>query len=141
VAGPATLASLRRHPIPASPLRLVRPIGAPIGDGYGPRGNRFHTGLDFLAGTGTAVRAAGAGTVAFAGYNSGGYGKLVVLHHGLGVSSWYAHLSRIDVRRGESVRAGELIGRVGSTGDATGPHLHFELRLRGADVNPLSALR
>ncbi|HEX6460723.1 MAG TPA: peptidoglycan DD-metalloendopeptidase family protein [Thermoleophilaceae bacterium] len=140
VAGPATLASLRAHPIPRSPLRLARPVGAPIGDGYGPRGNRFHSGLDFLAGYGAAVHAAGSGTVAFAGYDSGGYGNLVVIHHSLGVSSWYAHLSRIDVRRGERVGVGALIGRVGATGDATGPHLHFEVRLRGADVNPLTAL-
>ena len=140
VAGPATLGSLRAHPIPVSPLRLARPIGAPIGDGYGPRGNRFHSGLDFEAGTGAGVRAAGGGVVAFAGYNSGGYGNLVVLHHSLGVSTWYAHLSRIDVRRGEHVGTGALIGRVGATGDATGPHLHFEVRLRGAIVNPLTAL-
>jgi peptidoglycan hydrolase-like protein with peptidoglycan-binding domain len=140
VAGPATLGSLRSHPIPVSPLRLARPIGAPIGDGYGPRGNRFHSGLDFVAGRGAAVRAAGSGTVSFAGYNSGGYGNLVVLHHSLGVSTWYAHLSVIRVRRGERVGTGALIGRVGATGDATGPHLHFEVRLRGAIVNPLTAL-
>lgn len=141
VAGPATLGSLRAHPIPVSPLRLARPLGAPIGDGYGPRGNRFHTGLDLLAGTGAAVGAAGSGTVAFAGYDSGGYGNLVVLHHSLGVSTWYAHLSVIGVRRGERVGTGALIGRVGATGDATGPHLHFEVRLRGAAVNPLTAIR
>jgi len=140
VAGPATLASLRRHPIPASPLRLARPLSAPVGDGFGPRGNRFHTGWDFLANRGAAVFAAGSGTVAFAGYNTGGYGNLVVLHHSLGVSTWYAHLSRITVRRGERVSTGELVGRVGSTGDATGPHLHFEVRLRGAAVDPRTAL-
>ena len=140
IAGPSTLASLRRHPIPASPLRLARPLSAPVGDGFGPRGNRFHTGWDFLASRGAAVFAAGAGTVAFAGYSPGGYGNLVVLHHSLGVSTWYAHLSRIGVRRGERVGAGSLIGRVGATGDATGPHLHFEVRLRGAAVDPGTAL-
>jgi peptidoglycan hydrolase-like protein with peptidoglycan-binding domain len=139
VAGPATLASLRTHPIPTSPLRLVRPVGAPIGDGYGPRGNTFHPGLDFLAHSGASVRAARSGTVAFAGFNTGGYGNLVVLHHSLGVSTWYAHLSQITVRRGESVGVGALVGRVGATGDATGPHLHFEVRLRGAAVNPVTA--
>jgi murein DD-endopeptidase MepM/ murein hydrolase activator NlpD len=140
VAGPATLSALRRSPIPASPLRLARPLSAPIGDGFGPRGNRFHTGVDFLAGSGAAVRAAGSGTVSFARYDSGGYGNLVVIQHRSAVSSWYAHLSRIGVRRGQSVSTGSLIGRVGATGDATGPHLHFEVRLRGAAVNPLTAL-
>lgn len=140
VAGPATLRSLRRHPIPASPLRLQWPLSAPVGDGYGPRGNRFHTGLDLLASSRTAVRAAGSGRVTFAGYSSGGYGNLVVLKNGDGVSTWYAHLSRISVRRGESVGAGALVGRVGATGDATGPHLHFEARLRGAAVDPRTAL-
>ena len=140
VAGPSTLASLRRHPIPTSPLRLARPLNAPIGDGFGPRGNRFHTGWDFLAGRGAAVFAAGSGTVAFAGYSVGGYGNLIVLRHSRGVSSWYAHLSRIGVHRGERVTVGALIGRVGSTGDATGPHLHFEVRLRGAAVDPGTAL-
>lgn len=139
VAGPGTLSSLRRHAIPASPLRLARPISAPIGDGYGPRGNRFHTGLDFLAPSGAAVRAAGNGTVVFGGYDDG-YGELVVIRNAIGVSTWYAHLSRIGVSRGESVSTGSLVGRVGATGDATGPHLHFEVRLRGATVNPLTAI-
>lgn len=140
IAGPSTLASLRRHPIPASPLRFARPLSAPVGDGFGPRGNRFHTGWDFLAHRGTAVFAGGSGTVAFAAYNTGGYGNLVVIHHSLGVSSWYAHLSSIAVRRGERVGTGALIGRVGATGDATGPHLHFEIRVRGAAVDPRTAL-
>jgi murein DD-endopeptidase MepM/ murein hydrolase activator NlpD len=140
IAGPATLASLRRHPIPASPLRLAHPLMAAIGDGFGPRGDRFHTGLDFLASSGTAVRAAGSGRVSFAGFNSGGYGNLVVIDHAERVSSWYAHLSRIAVNPGESVATGALVGRVGATGNATGPHLHFEVRVRGAAVNPLTAL-
>jgi hypothetical protein len=139
IAGPATLRSLRRHPIPASPIRLHWPLSAPVGDGYGPRGNRFHTGLDLLASSGTAVRAAGSGRVTFAGFDDG-YGNLVVIEHGSGVSSWYAHLSRIGVSDRESVSAGELIGRVGATGDAAGPHLHFEVRLRGATVDPRTAL-
>ena len=78
--------------------------------------------------------------MAFAGFSAGGYGNLVVIDHSAGVSSWYAHLSRIDVHRGESLGVGALIGRVGATGDATGPHLHFEVRLRGATVDPLSAI-
>ena len=139
IVGPATLASLRSHPIPTSPIRLVRPVGAAIGDGFGPRGNRFHTGVDFLASSGTPVHAAGSGTVVFAGYDDG-YGALVVIRHALGVTSWYAHLSRITVSHGERVGTGAVVGRVGASGDATGPHLHFEVRVRGAAVDPLSAL-
>jgi peptidoglycan hydrolase-like protein with peptidoglycan-binding domain len=140
VAGAATLGSLRLHPIPASPLRLAAPLHAPLGDLFGPRGNRFHTGVDLLAASGAAVRAAGSGRVAFAGYSTGGYGNLVVIRHAAGVSTWYAHLSHIDVRRGQPLSTGELLGRVGATGNATGPHLHFEVRLRGAAVNPLGAI-
>jgi murein DD-endopeptidase MepM/ murein hydrolase activator NlpD len=135
VAGAGTLAALRRPP-PRSPLRFRRPVAGTIGSPFGPRGTFFHPGLDFEAWTGDPVRAGASGCVTFAGRNGGGYGKLVVLQHGLGMTSWYAHLSRIGVRRGACVGAGALIGRVGSTGESTGPHLHFELRLRGAAVDP-----
>ena len=76
-----------------------------------------------------------------AGWDSGGYGYLIVLRHRHHVRTFYAHLSHIGVHRGEHVRAGERIGRVGASGEATGPHLHFEVRRRGAAVNPLPALR
>jgi murein DD-endopeptidase MepM/ murein hydrolase activator NlpD len=99
----------------------------------------FHTGVDFPAASGTPVGAAGRGCVSFAGWDDG-YGKLVVVQHRLGMTSWYAHLSRISVRRGECVVAGSRIGRVGTTGNSTGPHLHFELRLRDAAVDPLTGL-
>lgn len=140
VAGPATLRSLDRDRIPRSPLRVRWPVSAPLGDGFGPRGDRFHSGLDLLARSGTPVHAAASGRVIFAGYDAGGYGNLVILRHGLGVTTWYAHLSSIGVRRGERIRAGARIGRVGATGDATGPHLHFEVRVRGAAVDPRTAL-
>ena len=139
IAGPATLHRLRRRP-PRSPLRFAWPIAAPIGDHFGPRGAGFHPGLDFPAPRRTPVRAAGRGCVQFAGWNSGGYGRLVIIGHRLGMTSWYAHLSSIAVRPGTCLSAGRRIGRVGSTGFATGPHLHFELRLRGAAVNPLTGL-
>jgi peptidoglycan hydrolase-like protein with peptidoglycan-binding domain len=139
IAGPATLASLRSHPIPVSPLRMRRPVPAAIGDGFGPRGDSFHPGLDFLSRAGAGVFAAATGRVEFAGYNDG-YGRLVVLRHGQGTTSWYAHLSRITVRRGETVSAGERLGLVGATGEATGPHLHFEVRLRGAALDPRTAI-
>jgi murein DD-endopeptidase MepM/ murein hydrolase activator NlpD len=135
VAGPATLAALRRPP-PASTLRFLRPVPDPVGDGFGPRGATFHPGLDLLAPRGRRVVAAASGCVAIAHRGRGGYGKLVVLRHPAGMTSWYGHLSRILVRRGRCVAAGATIGRAGSTGFSTGPHLHFELRLRGAAVDP-----
>jgi murein DD-endopeptidase MepM/ murein hydrolase activator NlpD len=138
LAGPGTLAAAGRRP-PASPLLLRRPVAAPVGDRFGPRGAMFHTGLDYTAPTGTAVTAAGPGCVTGAGWDAGGYGNLVVLGHRLGVTTWYAHLSAISVRTGECVAAGARVGEVGATGRATGPHLHFELRLRGAAVDPATA--
>ena len=87
---------------------------------------------------GTRVNAAGRGCVTFAGWNDG-YGKLVVIQHRLGMTSWYAHLARITVRRGRCVVAGNRVGLVGSTGHSTGPHLHFELRVRDATVDRSAA--
>ena len=139
-AGPQTL-RLLRGAIPRSPIWLRAPLARPIGDRFGPRGNRFHTGVDYPAPMGTPVAAAGRGQVVFAGWDSSGYGNLVVVEHPLGVRSMYAHLSRIGVNRGSAVVAGTMVGRVGATGVATGPHLHFELRLRGAAIDPLTALR
>jgi peptidoglycan hydrolase-like protein with peptidoglycan-binding domain len=138
VAGAQTIAALRRPP-PRSPLRFRAPVAAPVGDRFGPRGAAFHTGVDFPAPPGTPVRAAGAGCVRFAGFDDG-YGLLVVLGHAAGVTTWYAHLSRIAVRPGACLAAGALVGAVGATGHATGPHLHFEVRVRGAATDPLLAL-
>jgi murein DD-endopeptidase MepM/ murein hydrolase activator NlpD len=135
VAGAGTLAALRRSPA-RSPLRFLRPVPDAVGDRFGPRGNTFHPGLDLVSPHGRPVHAGAAGCVEVAHRDTGGYGKLVVLRHSLGMTSWYAHLSRISVRRGQCVAAGALLGKVGATGRATGPHLHFELRLRGAAVDP-----
>jgi murein DD-endopeptidase MepM/ murein hydrolase activator NlpD len=140
IAGPATLARLHSPP-PRSPLIFDRPINAPIGSGFGPRGGFMHPGLDYTAPTGAPVAAAGRGCVIKAGWDSGGYGLLVIIQHRLGMTSWYAHLSRIAVRPGQCVVAGTRIGAVGATGFATGPHLHFELRLNGAAVDPLPVTR
>jgi peptidoglycan hydrolase-like protein with peptidoglycan-binding domain len=138
LAGASTLAALRRAP-PLSPLRLAWPLpGAPT-DLFGPRGTRFHSGIDIPAATAAPVAAARAGRVSWAA-DLGNWGLLVVVDHGSGVRSMYAHLSRIDVRVGQRVAAGAQVGLVGATGDATGPHLHFEVRWRGAAVDPLSAL-
>jgi murein DD-endopeptidase MepM/ murein hydrolase activator NlpD len=140
VAGPTTLRVLR-SPIPRSPIWLVPPLNWRIGDHFGPRGNGFHPGIDYPASAGTPVGAAGRGVVVFAGWDTTGYGNLVVVEHPLGVRSMYAHLSSIAVRRGRQVLAGSRVGLVGTTGFSTGPHLHFELRLRGAALDPLTALR
>ena len=139
-AGPATLRSLGLA-APRAPVALSFPVAAALGDRFGPRGDRFHSGIDLLAAAGTPVGAAGGGTVSFAGWDSGGYGNLVVIDHADGVSSWYAHLSRIDVTRGASMTTATQVGLVGATGNATGPHLHFEVRVRGAVTDPLAALR
>jgi murein DD-endopeptidase MepM/ murein hydrolase activator NlpD len=121
-------------------LRFAAPSGVAPGDPFGPRGDMFHTGIDYPAASGTPVGAAGRGCVSSAGYDAGGYGNLVIVQHRAGMTSWYAHLSRISVSPGECVVAGSRIGRVGATGHATGPHLHFELRLRGAAVDPRTGL-
>ena len=137
IAGPATLAALNR-PTPSAPA-LLRPIDAPLGDRYGPRGASFHAGLDFPAKSGTPVVGAAPGRVAFAGYDDG-WGLTVTLDHGNGLRTRYAHLSEIAVAPGAQVAAGALVGRVGATGAATGPHLHFEVVIRGANADPSPAL-
>ncbi len=139
VAGPATIAALRKPPA-SCPLPLAWPVDAPIGDRFGPRGDRFHAGVDLLAVRGTPVKAAAPGRVVIAGFVAGGWGKLVVVAHNDGVRTMYAHLSVVSAHLGEPVSTGSVLGEVGATGDATGPHLHFEVRVRGASVDPLSAL-
>jgi hypothetical protein len=138
IAGPLTLAALRR-PAPVSPLRVWLPIDSVGTDGFGPRGVRFHTGIDYPAPSGAPVAAARDGVVVATGVLPG-YGNVVELEHELGVTTLYAHLSRILVVPGRRVARGTTIGLVGATGDATGPHLHFEVRLRGAPVDPMTAL-
>lgn len=98
---------------------------------------RAHAGIDLAAPTGTPVFATGAGRVTAANWQ-GGYGLLVSVNHGAGLQTRYAHLSGIAVRSGQNVKAGDLIGTVGSTGRSTGPHLHYELRRNGQAVNPLA---
>jgi peptidoglycan hydrolase-like protein with peptidoglycan-binding domain len=138
VVGPLTVAALRA-PLPHSPLRLAWPLRAPVGSPFGPRGAGFHPGIDLTAPLGLPVGAARSGNVVYAA-PADGYGNLVILAHGSGVRTFYAHLSSITVRLGQRVAAGAQIGLVGATGEATGPHLHFEVRVRGAAVDPLPAL-
>jgi murein DD-endopeptidase MepM/ murein hydrolase activator NlpD len=138
VVGPATRRALS-GPLPASPLPLAWPIQAEVSSGFGSRGNRFHEGIDLSAALGTPVGAASGGVVTFADWNDG-FGNLVVVAHGSGVVTYYAHLSRFSVGPGTRVGTGDVVGRVGSTGRSTGPHLHFEVHVRGAAVDPLSVL-
>ena len=138
VAGPATLQALGGPP-PRAPFSLAAPVVVPPSDGFGPRGGGFHTGLDFPAPAGTPVSAAAAGWVAFAAWHPGGWGYLVTVANGLGVRTMYAHLWRIDVPLGQRIAAGATVGLVGSSGHSSGPHLHFEVRVRGAAIDPRGA--
>jgi peptidoglycan hydrolase-like protein with peptidoglycan-binding domain len=146
LAGPATISALRRAspsrgttPVANGPVRLLRPVPGPIGDRFGAarEGGRTHTGLDFPVSAGTRIGSAGVGVTEFAGWNSGGYGYLVVVRHRLGYTTWYAHLSSITTWVGERVSGGTRLGYVGSTGHSTGPHLHFELRRNAVPIDPM----
>src|SRR5437762_1358552 len=139
VAGPATLTALRKPPA-TIPFPLAWPLTMPVlCDRFGPRGDHWHAGIYLPAPLGTPAYSARSGEVVWAGWRDG-YGFLVTVAHGHGERSMYAHLSRIDVRVGVRVGQGVRLGLVGATGDATGPHLHFEVRVRGAAVDPPGAL-
>ena len=107
---------------------------------FGPRGARRHAGLDIGSTRFQQVAAAADGEVTFAQATRSGFGNVVVLEHGGGFSTVYAHLSVIIAREGDSARQGQPIGGVGTTGNASGPHLHFEIRHRGVPLDPLRYL-
>jgi murein DD-endopeptidase MepM/ murein hydrolase activator NlpD len=113
--------------------RLLSPFGART-DPFSGEG-AFHTGVDISAATGTPVRAAADGIVTFAEMENG-YGRLIKIDHGNGIETYYAHLSRFYVQAGQDVRRGEMIGAVGTSGRVTAPHLHYEVRIGHAPVNP-----
>ncbi len=144
-AGPITRAALRSGGEEAK--KWVAPVESyTLSAGYASAGKRWahsHTGQDFAVGTGTPVRAVGAGTVVRTG-SGGPFGNHIVIKHPNGYYTQYAHLSRIQTRQGDRVHAGEQIGLSGSTGNSTGPHLHFEVRVTpdvGSGVDPLPWLR
>jgi murein DD-endopeptidase MepM/ murein hydrolase activator NlpD len=118
------------------------PTPGPLTSSYGWRVHpifgtrRLHAGIDIGAPSGQSVRAAAGGVVSYSGW-MGGYGNIVLIDHGR-LTTAYAHLSARSVRVGQSVSRGGTIGRVGSTGNSTGPHLHFETRLGGSPVNPMN---
>lgn len=124
-------------------IRLAyTPINGSITSRYGVSSRlrkSTHTGLDIAAPTGTIIKAVAEGTVTCASYN-GAYGNLVKIEHGNGVETWYAHTSKMYVKVGQKISAGEVIATVGSTGNSTGAHLHLEIRINGEHVNPQNYL-
>jgi lipoprotein NlpD len=121
-------------------LDLIWPIQGGINSPYGRRGNRLHAGIDIASPSYQEVKAAMDGEVILARNSATGYGNVVVLRHDSGFSTIYGHMNVIMAREGESVRQGQAIGGVGSTGRSTGPHLHFELRRQGKAIDPLPHL-
>jgi len=123
----------------------IFPVQGWISSGYGPRTNPFtkkreiHRAIDIVAPWGTEVRASAQGKVVFAGWKDG-YGLMVRINDGYGYYTVYGHLSRILVKQGQWIKKGEVVGRVGSTGQSTGPHLHFEVWSKGKTVNPLELM-
>lgn len=120
--------------------RFIWPVNGVVTSKFGRRGSRMHDGIDIGAKEGTPVRAAAAGEVVYADSRLSGYGKLIIIRHGKNLFTAYGHNQRMLVKKGTRVRQGEIIGRVGHTGRASGPHLHFEIRHGSTPVNPLSYL-
>ena len=118
---------------------FIWPVNGPVTSGFGMRWGRMHEGIDIGVGYGTPIHAAAAGRVVYAGWMSG-YGNLVAIDHGGGISTAYGHQSSLAVSVGQIVAQGETIGYVGCTGHCFGPHLHFEVRINGAPVDPLGYL-
>jgi murein DD-endopeptidase MepM/ murein hydrolase activator NlpD len=118
---------------------IIWPVNGPITSGFGNRGNEFHTGIDIGVPSGTHVKAALDGVVAFAGWD-GGYGNLVIIDNGNGVKTYYAHNSQLLVKVGQAVSQGEIVSISGSTGRSTGPHVHFEIRINNKVVSPFQYL-
>ena len=123
------------------------PVNGRITDKYGWRKNpfnknktEFHEGLDIAASYGTSVKAAGGGKVTFVGWKPA-YGNTVVIKHGYGYVSQYAHNSKINVKVGQVVKRGDIIARVGSTGRSTGPHVDFRIQYNGVWIDPLKVLK
>jgi murein DD-endopeptidase MepM/ murein hydrolase activator NlpD len=144
----ATLAFAQAGQVPPATTEGIFALPVPVASLSSPFGVRidpiagtvaFHAGLDFGAALRTPIRAAAAGRVVIAG-DCGGYGNCVVIDHGRALATLYGHQSQVQVRVGDEVAAGQVIGLVGATGISTGPHLHFEVRLRGAPIDPVPTL-
>lgn len=120
----------------------IKPVNTKITSKYGyrrnpftNRGSEFHRGIDFSGSKGTSIKATGDGVVIFAGWQSG-YGKVVIISHGYGYTTLYGHNSKLLVEKGDKVKRGDVISKMGSTGRSTGSHLHYEVKLNGSTVNP-----
>lgn len=120
--------------------RFQTPVNGRLTSSYGNRGSGFHTGIDLAASTGTTISASDNGIVKFAGYH-GSYGNMILIDHGNGYVTRYAHASRLYVSSGQKVAKGQSIAAVGSTGRSTGPHLHFEVIVNGSHRNPYNYLK
>jgi len=124
----------------------IKPVNTRITAGYGTRknpftnrGSEFHQGIDFAGEIGTPIKATGDSVVIFSGWQSG-YGNVIILSHGYGFTTLYGHNSKLLVEKGDKVKKGQIISKMGSTGRSTGPHLHYEVRLNGKVVNPTAYL-
>ena len=116
-------------------ITLINPVNGTITSRFGRRSGGIHTGLDIANSSGTPIKAAASGTIIYAGYK-GSYGRMLVIDHGNGVQTYYAHCSKLYVSTGTYVNQGDVIAAVGSTGNSTGPHLHLEVRVNGVAKNP-----
>ena len=134
----APVASTQSYDASPSASGFVWPVGGPVVSGFGWRWGRMHEGIDIAAGHGAPVVASAAGSVIYAGW-MGGYGNLIIVDHGGGLATAYAHLSSYAVGSG-GVSQGQTVGYVGCTGHCFGPHLHFEVRVNGGAVDPLGYL-
>lgn len=137
-----SLGKFNNYRIAVSKLPLAMPVKSAFrfSSHYGPRWGRQHQGIDLAAPVGTPVFATGDGVVVFAGWQRG-YGNLIKIQHELGTETRYAHLSKIRVKQGQRVSRNTLIGDIGNTGRSTGPHLHYEVRVDGKAVNPMSFIK
>jgi murein DD-endopeptidase MepM/ murein hydrolase activator NlpD len=138
VPSPEEGSSTASAPVPSA-SGFAWPVSGPVTSGFGARWGRMHEGIDIAVPSGTPVHAAAAGTVIHAGW-LGGYGNLVVVDHGNGISTAYAHNTSIAVAVGQQVAQGEVLAYSGNTGNSTGPHVHFEVRVNGGAVDPMGYL-
>ena len=136
-----TSTQISQQNVPIS-LNLIRPISGTITSRFAAASSlrvSKHTGLDIAAPTGTKIKAAAGGTVTFSGYK-GSYGYMIVINHGNGIETYYAHCSKLYYTAGQQVNQGDIIAAVGNTGNSTGPHLHLEIRINGVAYNPQNYL-
>jgi murein DD-endopeptidase MepM/ murein hydrolase activator NlpD len=143
----SSMATVKKQVAYLNAMPSIRPVSGPVTDSYGyrknpftNRGSEFHKGIDFSGPAGTPIKATGDGVVVFSGWQSG-YGNVLILSHGYGITTLYAHNSKLLVKKGEKVKKGQVISKMGSTGRSTGTHLHYEVRVGGQLVNPTKYIK